>query len=209
MRGRLAALGASAAVALAAPVARGERAVGGGLHAVGGATSGSLAVSSSHAPPLLTSPRLDGSGSLRGFEVRIFAWSSPWRVGLADGLIWESEGRSLRFDPLPQEYSVSTRARWGGHFELFVGYQRRFGPVYPFLDWRVGGSLWLATADLSSETHGFVGSTAYRAGTFLFGPRLGVLVPMTRHVYLDMAAHGSLFGPERYGGTAGLGVWLR
>jgi len=200
----------SLAVALLAPAARADGVgFGGTIHGVSGQLdAGPTAMKTGDAPVILGPARLVGAGPVAGAGLTILGWVGPLRLGLDEDLFWSDRGPRLRFDSLPAGYSVSSRSSWGGHVGLFAGYQRRLGPFVPYADLRAAIVVLFSTADLSHEVQGFLNSTSYSGVRLLLGPRVGLMAPLTEHLFLDMAASAGLVGPERFGGSVGLGAWL-
>ena len=160
-------------------------------------------------PALLTQakPRLRGMGTFQGVSVRGDLLVDSWRLGV--GSTWYGvDGVGLRTDALPWGLSAELSSLWATSSELFVGYEIKQGPVYPYIDGRLSLSVLQAQIDTHAAPHGHVGTNAFTGFSFGVGPRFGALVPIGHSLTLDVYAYRQIIGGfEQLTVGIGVGFW--
>lgn len=149
-------------------------------------------------------PRLDGDGAYLGSGLRGFYQGRHARAGATVGAFVLDRGLTRLDRATPAGQLVRADTSWGGHFDVFVGGQVELQPVFPYLD--LVGSLDIVQTRFTAFAGGErVHEPAYNAYLFTLGPRLGVVVPITADVYLDVGVGGGVVGANRFMFTAGFG----
>jgi hypothetical protein len=150
-------------------------------------------------------PTLEGEAAYIGSGLRVFFQGENMRLGGAIGALLVNRGLTQVHAAPPSGYTLRPDSSIGGHFEVFAGGQIDFRPLFPYLD-AVG---WLDIVHTDYELFGQggtkVGEPAWNAYALGVGPRLGVIIPISSHVYLDLAATGGVIGMNRFLFTAGFG----
>jgi hypothetical protein len=173
--------------------------------------------------------RLDGLGSLFGGELRLALLGSSGSVarprgGLGFGF-FGVDHIQYHHDALQRGVDSTAGTLWGMHTDLFFGSEFQVGAapaeldgsfsehrkpfIIPYVDIRFMFTLLQTQLKLHYDPLGDLGSTTYNAYSFGIGPRAGVMIPMGSDVFIDVGAYGNLFGLERVGGYAGIGIWDR
>jgi len=150
--------------------------------------------------------RLDGTGSMMGGMLAVHFLMKGFRFGLVESFSGASNLKLLH-EPLTDRYSIDASA-WRLSVEATVGHQFAVGKLSPYADLRVGYSMLNATVKLVDPDQGPLGSTNYTAWAPVIGPRVGVLVPMSKNVLLDLAVTYGLIGHDAVGMTVGIGYGL-
>jgi hypothetical protein len=150
--------------------------------------------------------RFDGVGPYLGAGLRLLYMGEIARAGMSFGAFQVDRGLTLLSSSEPGSV-VRPTSSYGGHVELFVGGELDLRPVYPYADlagWFdvVHSDVVLSTADGTSVTNG------YRSLLWGLGPRAGILVPVSRHLFFDAAATAGVLGPNRFAFTAGFGFQI-
>lgn len=173
--------------------------------------------------------RLNGWGRMIGGGLQLTVLGSSdgplgrTRVGLGVGAFGMS-GLELLADPLPAGLTAGIGNMFGARFDLSFGRELAIGPkggpdaefgfqnkhaLYPYLELHMVFDILQAEIQLHSPDLGLLGSTVYNTYSFGLGPRAGVAIPLTSDIFIDLGVYASIFGMERVGGFAGLGVWDR
>jgi hypothetical protein len=173
--------------------------------------------------------RLNGWGRMIGGGLRATVLGSSdgplgrTRVGLGIGAFGMS-GLELLADPLPAGLTADIGSMVGARFDLSFGRELAIGPkggpdaefgfqnahaLYPYIELQMVFDIVQAEIQIHSPDLGLLGSTAYNTYSFGLGPRAGVAIPLTSDIFIDLGVYASIFGMERVGGFAGLGVWDR
>lgn len=208
------ALAVAAASLTAAPRARAvdlKSGVGVAVVGFGGVSSLDHELHATTEPDLLASrsPRLEGNGGFAGGALRILAVLDRYRFTFEEG-VYGLAGARYRLDgaPLPAGFSSDADKAWGAHFEVSAGRQFDLGPVSPYAELRAGMSFSVASVNLRSTSYGFLGVTSYTKLHLLIAPRIGAIYRLGRETFVDVGASADLTGPERFGVSVALGVWL-
>jgi hypothetical protein len=150
-------------------------------------------------------PVLDGDAAFIGSGLRIFFQGEHMRLGGTLGLLLVNRGLTQLGGRVPAGYTMRADTSFGGHFEVFAGGQVDFRPLFPYLD-AVG---WLDIVhteyELFEDGGPKVGDPAFNAYAFGVGPRLGLIIPVSETIYVDLAATGGVIGMNRFMFTAGFG----
>jgi hypothetical protein len=149
--------------------------------------------------------RLDGSGAMGGGGYKIVIDSHRWQGGLGIN-VFGASGYRLRYQPLASGLDVGTGQLWGMTIDMFFGRHWRLGPVIPYAELRLAFSLLQAEVKLRSDAYGTLGATPYSALSVGVGPRVGVMVPISRLWFIDASVYGSFVGMEKVAGWIGIGV---
>lgn len=173
--------------------------------------------------------RLHGFGRMIGFGMRGTVLGSSdgplgrTRVALGVGG-YGVGGLELLSDPLPPGLAADLGTVFGARFDLSFGREFAVGPkggrdadfgfqnkhaLYPYIDLQMVFDLVQTEIQLHSANFGLLGGTQYLTYSFGIGPRVGVAIPLTSDIFVDLGAFANIFGMERVGGFAGLGVWDR
>lgn len=209
------ALAAAVAVVAGAPGARAanlESGVGVAVVGFGGVSSLDHELRAGAGEPDLLasrSPRLQGTGGFGGGALRVFVVLDRYRFTFEEG-VYGLAGASYRLDgaPLPAGFSTDAGKAWGAHFEVSAGRQFDLGPVSPYAEVRAGMSFSVASVSLRSTTYGFLGDTSYTKLHLLIAPRLGAVYRLGHDSFVDVGVSSDLTGPERFGVSVALGVFL-
>lgn len=163
-------------------------------------------------PDLLASraPRVEGNGGFGGGALRILAVIDRYRFTFEEGVFGLGGARyELGGAPLPAGFSSDAGKAWGAHFEGSVGRQFDLGgPVSPYAELCAGISITVVGLNLRSATYGFLGDTSYSQVRPLLAPRIGAIYRLGHDGFVDVGASSDLLGPERFGVSVALGVWL-
>jgi hypothetical protein len=149
--------------------------------------------------------RLDGSGAMGGGGYKLVIDSHRWQGGLGIN-VFGAGGYRVRYEPLPTGLGLDTGQLWGMTIDTFFGRHWVLGPVLPYAELRLAFTLLEAEVKLRSDAYGRLGSTAYNALSVGVGPRVGVMVPISRHWFVDASVYGSFLGMEKFSGMLGIGV---
>ena len=142
-----------------------------------------------------------------GFGSELFVVLDDVRIGF-DVSAFFSDAYRLEHKPLANGFTTSARSAVTVDIDVFVGRSFQVGPVRPYIDLRIGGSILQETVRLEHPAFGFLGGTQYNAVRFMFGPRTGVLIPIAGPLFLDVGSEVSLLGYSRLVGFAGFAVKL-
>lgn len=147
---------------------------------------------------------LDGSGVLAGAGLQTNVTVLGVRVGFGVSVFGIEETR-FRHDPLPAGLQLVAGNPWGARLDGFLGYELLHGRVRPYLDLVASGSFLTVEVDLRHAALGALARTEYSTGAFGVGPRAGLSIGLTRHVFADVSATYSLFGHDRLRVMGGIG----
>jgi hypothetical protein len=150
--------------------------------------------------------RLDGGTTMMGGMLAAHFMSKGFRVGFVESFAG-AQGLKLLHEPIGDGYSVEASA-WRLSFELSVGHQFAVGKLSPYADLRVGYSMLNATVKLVDPRAGVLGSTNYTAWAPVIGPRVGVLVPISKSALVDLALTYGLLGHDAVGLSLGVGYGI-
>lgn len=150
-------------------------------------------------------PRLDGDRGYLGSGLRGFYQGEYVRAGGTVGAFFVDRGLTDLGRAAPEGVTMRTDTSWGAHLEVFAGGQINLKPVFPYLD--VVGFLDIVQTRYTVFAVGgdVLGRPSYNAYLFGVGPRLGVILPITENVYLDLAVGGGVVGANRFLFSAGFG----
>jgi hypothetical protein len=209
MRVVLASLSVMAATAWQADASAEDLAMGGSLRGYGGVVSADSRLSPGatlDAPTPLDGkdPRAEGVRGAGGFGVEAFVAIHDLRLGF-DVAVYFSDAYHLETAPLANGFAASTHSALTYDFDVFVGRLFNVGPLRPYVDVLLGGSVLQTSIHLDHPSYGFLGQTQYNALRFMLGPRVGTYTRLGRGFYLDTAVHGSVLGYSRIMGSVGLG----
>lgn len=168
---------------------------------------------------------LNGLGQIVGGELRLTILGDGGSIGRGRGGLgigaFGINHVGFQHDPLTRGVTASAGSLWGIHTDIFFGREFEVGhqrdaegfttrPYFiPYVDLRFLFSIMQTQIKLHYDALGDLGSTIYNAYSFGIGPRFGILVPMGTDAFLDFGGYGNLFGMERIGGYAGIGIWDR
>lgn len=150
-------------------------------------------------------PRLTGKHAYIGSGLRGFYQGEYVRAGGTVGVFLIDRGLTDRGGQTPAGYLMKADTSFGGHFEVFAGGQIHLRPIFAYLD--LVGSLDIIETryQLFADDVGLLASPAYNAYALGVGPRIGTIIPISSHIYLDLAATGGVLGINRFMFTAGFG----
>lgn len=150
--------------------------------------------------------RFDGDGTMLGGGVRggVMIDQTRFNLGVT---IFGIAGSGLTYEPLPGNLSMTGGRLWGETIDLTLGREFEMGPVFPYIDLRFAVTIIALNTSLHEPRYGRLGTTPYNRVAVGLGPQVGLFVPMGDVMFLDVSGYAGLFGDERYGGTAGIGVW--
>lgn len=150
---------------------------------------------------------MTSDGRMAGGGLLLTLVHARWRFGL-DLAAYALLGVDTAHTPLPDGYTISVGDPLGVRWAGFIGYEILEGPVHPYLDLRVSGSAAIANVRLAHDTLGHLGTTSYDYVMAGFGPRAGVLVPMTTWSAIDVSAYYPIVGGhEQLTFSAGISFW--
>ncbi len=162
-------------------------------------------------PDLLASrdPRLEGTGGFGGAGVRVLVVVERYRFTFEEA-VFGVGGSRYRLDgaPLPASVSSDASGAWGAHFSVSAGRQFDLGPLSPYAELRAGTAFTATTVNLRSAAYGYLGATNYTTFRLLLAPTVGAVYRLGRGAFVDVAVSGDVTGPERFGASIALGVWL-
>ncbi len=147
---------------------------------------------------------LDGGGALAGGGIQANLTLYGVRVGLGFSFFGIEKSR-FRHDPLPDGLRLVAGNPWGLRLDGFLGYEPLGGRVRPYLDLVASGGFVGVDVGLHHPTYGELARTSYSGGAFGIGPRGGLSVGLSRHVFADASVMYSIVGLERLRVTAGIG----
>jgi hypothetical protein len=150
-------------------------------------------------------PRLDGERGYIGSGLRVFYQGRYARAGGTVGAFVIDRGLTRMHGAPARDLLMRIDASWGGHFEAFAGGQLELQPVFPYADLVGFLDVVQSRYELYSTTEGVLATPAYNAYLFGVGPRLGIIVPISPNIYLDLSATGGVVGANRFMFTAGFG----
>ena len=147
---------------------------------------------------------LDGEGALAGGGLQVNVTLYGVRAGLGFSFFGVEKTR-FRHDPLPDGLRLVTGDPWGLRLDGFLGYELLQGRVRPYVDIVASGAFLGLDVDLHHPAYGELARTQYSGGAFGLGPRAGLSVGLSQHVFADVSAMYSVFGLERLRVTGGIG----
>ncbi len=151
---------------------------------------------------------VEGERAVGGFTVDIFTRLSDVRVGFGSLIAFGDAFRLDAFPPLANGFTVQPGSTIIASVHAFLGRQFRLGPVLPYVDLCVGGSILTTAARLYHPNFGFLGATQHSAYRFVLAPRGGVAIPLGSIFFIDAGVRGELLGFLRVTGYAGLGTFF-
>lgn len=150
--------------------------------------------------------RIDGGTTMMGGLIGAHFFTKGFRIGLIESFAG-TQGMQLTHAPLDRGYTLEANA-WRLGVEVNVGHQFAVGKLSPYADLRIGYSMLAATVKLRDPELGVLGSTNYTAWAPIIGPRVGVLVPISKVALVDVALTYGLLGHDGAGLTIGLGYGI-
>ncbi len=155
------------------------------------------AVTSSKSPPPVLADadfRLHGGGSFVGGVIGFLWVTKGFRFSL-DESFYGPSGAALVHNPLGG-VGVSGSKAYGFEASLGVGKQFYFEGFFPYVE--VHGGLSLVALQVSVDVPGLgsVGQNDYKSARFLLAPRVGIVVPLARALYLDTSAGFAALGHQ-------------
>lgn len=162
-----------------------------------------------HTPVALEDVAIEmtSDGRMAGGGLQLLLAYARWRFGL-DLAAYALMDVDTAHTPLPDGYRIRIGDPIGVRWAGFIGYEILEGPVYPYLDLRVSGSAALASVRLSHDTLGHLATTSYDYVEAGFGPRAGLVVPVTTWSAIDVSAYYPIVGGhEALTFTAGISFW--
>lgn len=148
---------------------------------------------------------LEGAGPYLGTGARFFFQGRIARAGVSGGVYQLDHGLAIARGVPSGEVHLDKLYAWGGHVEAFGGGELDLRPLYPYADLAMWVDIVQTRYRLSTSAQGKLGTTALNAYNFGIGPRIGVIVPVSSNMFLDLAATGGVIGANRLSITAGLG----
>jgi hypothetical protein len=150
---------------------------------------------------------LQRDGYAMGGGLRLEAVLSHIRFGL-EAAVWEARDVDLVLDDLPPGHTLAITSPVGVRLAAFAGYDILDGPVYPYVDLRVGPSLLVVSARLEDASGTEVAHSDYADLTAGFGPRAGLRVPIVDWALVDLAGYYPILGGhENLTVTLGIALW--
>lgn len=149
----------------------------------------------------------DGTRGAGAIASELFFGFGSYRVGF-DSLVAFGNSPGLTTDPLSDGFQVGSTSVLAGNIELFFGRFFQVGFVRPYVDLRAGVGYYTTPVRLTHPVYGFLGETTYVAYRPVFGPRIGVAVPLSDIFFIDLGGEASIFGFVRASGYAGIGLVL-
>lgn len=167
-----------------------------------GATGGTMLLrdaplSASKTPPALADAdlRLRGGGSFVGGSVGLLWVTHAFRLSFEETFYGPS-GLQMVHGPVGSGLGVSGSKAYGFDLTLGVGRQFHFEGLYPYVEVRGGLSSVALQVSLDAPGLGSVGQNDYRTRRLLLAPRLGIVVPISRAIYLDTSAAWGALGHQ-------------
>jgi hypothetical protein len=115
-------------------------------------------------------------------------------------------GFELKHHALAPGLHLGTGSLWALSIDPFFGRQWGLGSAWLYLELRAALNVLQANVKLQSDTYGLLGTTPYNGWSLGIGPRIGLLVPIGSHWFIDTNLYGSPLGIEKYAVTVGIGV---
>lgn len=91
--------------------------------------------------------------------------------------------------------------------EITLGKAFDAGDVLPYVDLMARFNVLITRLEVSVAPVGTAGTVELRTFDFTLAPRIGLWIPLNEDIFIDVAAHGGIFGLERGGATLTLGYF--
>ena len=103
---------------------------------------------------------------------------------------------------------VSGATSSGFYVETAFGYELRLGPIFPYADLRASFEMANVLLRVDEPPCGERYLPMSGRKYLVLGPSLGVFVPVSDFLFVDVSGYAGVLGERSFGGFGGLGVWF-